>query len=86
MTIRVEDILRRGFEDFREFVNPLIALRAEVAGEPLRVVHAKEGRLEDDEGHLIEDFHGTQAFGHRNPAIAAEVREFLDGNVFTGQV
>lgn len=80
MTTRVEDILRRGFEDFREFVNPLIALRAEVAGEPLRVVHSKEGRLEDDEGHLIEDFHGTQAFGHRHPAIAAAVREFLDSD------
>src|SRR5512140_1953540 len=80
MTTRIEDILRHGFEDFREFVNPLIALRAEVAGEPTRVGHAKEGRLEDVEGHLIEDFHGTQAFGHRHPAIAAAVREFLDSD------
>lgn len=78
MAANVEDILRRGFEDFREFVNPLIALRAEVAGEPLRIVHTREGRLEDTEGHLIEDFHGTQAFGHRNPAIASAVRAFLD--------
>ena len=80
MTVTVEDILRRGFEDFREFVNPLIALRAEVAGEPLRIVHTREGRLEDVEGHLIEDLHGTQAFGHRNPAIAAAVRAFLDSD------
>jgi acetylornithine/succinyldiaminopimelate/putrescine aminotransferase len=74
----VEDILRRGFEDFREFVNPLITLRAEIAGEPMRIVHARDGRLEDTDGQIIEDFHGTQAFGHRNPAITAAVREFLE--------
>jgi acetylornithine/succinyldiaminopimelate/putrescine aminotransferase len=74
----VEEILQRGFEDFREFVNPLITLRAEIAGEPMRIVHAREGRLEDTEGHLIEDFHGTQAFGHRNPVITEAVRHFLE--------
>ncbi len=78
MATNVEDILRRGFEDFREFVNPLITLRAEIAGEPMRIIHAREGRLEDAEGHFIEDFHGTQAFGHRNPAITAAVRQFLE--------
>jgi acetylornithine/succinyldiaminopimelate/putrescine aminotransferase len=80
MAARIEDILRRGFEDFRGFVNPLIAQRAELAGEPLRIIHVREGRLEDTEGQLIEDFHGTQAFGHRNPAIAAAVRQFLDSD------
>ena len=80
MAASVEDILRQGFEDFREFVNPLIAQRAELAGEPQRIIHVREGRLEDTEGHLIEDFHGTQAFGHRNPAIAAAVRQFLDSD------
>jgi acetylornithine/succinyldiaminopimelate/putrescine aminotransferase len=80
MATSIETILRRGFEDFREFVNPHIALRTEVSGEPTRVIHTKEGRLEDVEGHLIEDFHGTQAFGHRHPAIAAAVREFLDSD------
>jgi acetylornithine/succinyldiaminopimelate/putrescine aminotransferase len=78
MATSVEEILRRGFEDFREFVNPLITLRAEIAGEPMRIVHSREGRLEDTEGHLIEDFHGTQAFGHRNPAITEAVRQFLE--------
>jgi acetylornithine/succinyldiaminopimelate/putrescine aminotransferase len=75
-----DDLLRRGFDEFRAFVNPLVALRAELAGEPVRVVRAEEGHLVDADGRAFEDLHGTQAFGHRPPAIAAALRAFLDGD------
>jgi acetylornithine/succinyldiaminopimelate/putrescine aminotransferase len=75
-----DDIFIRGFDEYREFVNPLIAQRAALAGEPIRVVRAKEGVLHDIEGHQFEDFHGTQAFGHRNPYIADAVRRYLDSD------
>lgn len=73
----VQQILRHGFDDFREFVNPLIALRTELSGEPVRLVRAPLGRVETADGQLIEDLHGTQAFGHRNPAIGDAVASFL---------
>lgn len=76
----VPQILRQGFDDFREFVNPLIALRAELAGEPVHVLRVEAGRLVTREGQVIEDFHGTQAFGHRNPAIAKAVIAFLESD------
>ena len=38
-------ILRQGFDDFREFVNPMIALRARLAGEPTDVARVDAGRL-----------------------------------------
>jgi acetylornithine/succinyldiaminopimelate/putrescine aminotransferase len=76
----IDDILRRGFDDFREHINPQIALRTELTGEPFRVVRAHDGRMVTAEGDEIEDLHGTQAFGHRNPAIAAALRAFLDSD------
>src|SRR5688572_9647149 len=76
----VPRILRQGFDDFREFVNPMIALRAELAGEPVHVLRVDAGRLVTREGQLIEDFHGTQAFGHKNPAIAKAVIAFLESD------
>jgi acetylornithine/succinyldiaminopimelate/putrescine aminotransferase len=69
--------LRQGFDDFRDWVNPLIALRAELAGEPAKVTRAEGGQLFGSDGGAIEDFHGTQAFGHRHPAITRAVQEFL---------
>lgn len=78
--MRVTEILRSGFDDYRRFVNPGVAARAELSGEPTRVVHATEGRLLTEERTPIEDFHGTQAFGHRNETIAAAVRELLDSD------
>ncbi len=75
-----DDLLRRGFDEFKQFVNPLIAIRAELSGEPHRIVRTDGGRLVDDEGRAFEDFHGTQAFGHRHPAITAAVKRFLDGD------
>ncbi len=73
----IETILRDGFDEFREFVNPLIAMRAELAGEPARSVHVRDGRLVDGGGHTVEDFNGTQAFGHRHPHVTRLVQEFL---------
>lgn len=80
MSAAFDDIFRRGFDEYREFVNPLIAQRAAVAGEPIRLIRAAGGVLLDTQGHAVEDFHGTQAFGHRHPVITAAVREFLDGD------
>jgi acetylornithine/succinyldiaminopimelate/putrescine aminotransferase len=72
--------LRSGFDDFREFVNPFIANRAELAREPIRFVRAEagSGRLVDEDGKSYEDLHGTQAFGHRHPAIAQAVKDLLE--------
>jgi acetylornithine/succinyldiaminopimelate/putrescine aminotransferase len=71
-------ILQHGFEDYRDFVNPLIYGRAELAREPIRFVRAEDGGLVHEDGRRFEDFHGTQAFGHRHPHIAAALRAFLD--------
>jgi acetylornithine/succinyldiaminopimelate/putrescine aminotransferase len=75
-----DDILHKGFDEYREFVNPLIFQRASLAGEPIKIVKTREGRLVEDTGLELEDLHGTQAFGHRNPAIADAVRRFLDSD------
>lgn len=80
MRDRVGQILRQGFEDYRRFVNPGVAERAEISGEPLRIVHTDEGRLITEDGEVVEDFHGTQAFGHRNAAVGAAVRAYLDSD------
>jgi acetylornithine/succinyldiaminopimelate/putrescine aminotransferase len=73
-----DDARRTGFEDYREFVNPIVAQRTELTGEPARVVHTDAGRLVDIAGSRFEDFHGTQSFGHRHPAFSAAVRAFLE--------
>ncbi len=78
--VALDDILHRGFDEFRALVNPPVALRAELTGEPARVVRVHEGRLVLADGQEIEDLHGTQAFGHRHPAIASAVRAFLDSD------
>ena len=74
----LREILRRGFDEYVDHVNPFVAQRAELAGEPIRVVRAEDGRLFDADGRAIEDFHGTQMFGHRHPAITAAVKAFLE--------
>lgn len=68
-----------GYESFAAFVSPLVAERARVTGEPWALVATEGGRLVTTDGHLVEDLHGTQAFGHRHPAVTAAVRAFLDG-------
>lgn len=76
----LESIMRGGFEDYRDFVNPWIYGRAELAGEPIRFARAEAGRVVLEDGRALEDFHGTQAFGHRHPAIAGAIRAFLDSD------
>ncbi|MDH4129830.1 MAG: aspartate aminotransferase family protein [Spirochaetota bacterium] len=78
MKYNIKDILRKGFDEFAQFVNPLIAERARIAGEPINFVKAENGQLIDNKGNIYEDFHGCQALGHRNHAITKAVREFLD--------
>jgi ornithine--oxo-acid transaminase/putrescine aminotransferase len=80
VTPPLANILRHGLEDFREFVNPLIALRTELAGEPTKFSRVEAGRLVTADGQQIEDFHGTQAFGHRNPAVARALIAFLESD------
>ncbi len=69
-------MLRDGYEAYRRYVNPLIALRAELLSEPTRVSAARAGQLVEPRG-IVEDFHGTQSFGHRHPHVAKAVTEFL---------
>lgn len=77
MTLDHRDILRKGFAEFVDHVNPFLAQRAELAGEGVRVVRTEDGTLVDADGRTIEDFHGTQMFGHRHPAITKAVMDFL---------
>ncbi|MDP2874812.1 MAG: aspartate aminotransferase family protein [Holophaga sp.] len=75
--------LLQGYEDFRAFVNPLVAARAELSEEPYRMVGVRDGHLIDADGREYLDFiagWGTQAFGHRPPRIEAAIRTFLDGD------
>ncbi len=83
MPIDYDEVLREGFGEFRQFINPLIAQRASMAGEPIAVVGSRDGLLIDNRGNAFEDFHGTQTFGHRHPAITAAVRAYLDSDVPT---
>jgi acetylornithine/succinyldiaminopimelate/putrescine aminotransferase len=76
---RIQDIQREGYESYRRYVNPLVASRAELLGEPTHVDHTRDGQLVGERG-AVEDFHGTQSFGHRHPAITAAVRELLDSD------
>jgi len=72
-----DDIFRRGFDDYHRFVNPLISQRAQLAGEPLKMVKTKDGRLITADGLELEDFHGTQAFGHRNDVVTKALQDYL---------
>ncbi len=74
----MSDVLRRGFDECAELVNPLIANRARMAGEPIRIVGTKNGRLVDADGVEYEDFHGTQLFGHRPPSVGKAIQEWLN--------
>ena len=52
---------KRGFEEYARYINPLIAQRARLAGEPWELVAVRDGLLIDADGKAYEDFHGTQA-------------------------
>ncbi len=71
-----DEMLREGYEAYRNYVNPLIALRAELLSEPTRVSSTRDGQLLEPRG-TVEDFHGTQSFGHRHPHIAKAITDFL---------
>ena len=79
MALDVETILREGVAGYRDFVNPLVTLRAKLLAEPSEALRTQAGQLTDGD-RLIEDFHGTQSFGHRHPAITQAIREFLDSD------
>ncbi len=74
------EILRDGFGEFQQFVNPLIAERARLAREPIQFVRATGGLLHDRDGTSYEDFHGTQMLGHRNRVVGDAIRAFLDSD------
>jgi acetylornithine/succinyldiaminopimelate/putrescine aminotransferase len=76
----IDKILKDGLDDFRDFVNPTIALRAELSSEPARSVRTRDGQLVDGSGNLVEDCNGTQAFGHRHPHVTRAVQEFLSSD------
>jgi acetylornithine/succinyldiaminopimelate/putrescine aminotransferase len=73
----LKEILRHGFDEYAKYVNPMIAQRAKLAGEPIRIPRCEGGRLIDADGQAFEDFHGTQLFGHRHPAVTKAVIEYL---------
>jgi acetylornithine/succinyldiaminopimelate/putrescine aminotransferase len=74
--LNTKEMLKEGYEAYRRYVNPLVALRAELLSEPTKLVATRDGQLVEPRG-TVEDFHGTQTFGHRHPAISAAVTEFL---------
>lgn len=76
----LQELLHHGIDEFRQFVNPLVALRAQLAGEPHRITRIEDGALVDADGNIIEDLHGTQAFGHRHPHIAAALIDYLQSD------
>ncbi len=76
----LSDVLRKGFDEYRQFVNPLVAQRAALAGEPVHLVRAEDGRLVDSTGRVVEDLHGTQCLGHRNRHVAEAIRAYLESD------
>lgn len=76
------DLLHHGYTEFAQWVHPMMAARAALSGEPVRLVAVHEdGRLQTADGRLVHDFlsgYGTQALGHRNPHIACALRSYLD--------
>jgi acetylornithine/succinyldiaminopimelate/putrescine aminotransferase len=73
----LREVMRHGFDEYAEYVNPYVAQRAALAGEAVRVLRCDDGALVDAEGRRVEDFHGTQMLGHRHPAITRAMTEFL---------
>ncbi|MES2017977.1 MAG: aspartate aminotransferase family protein [Pseudomonadota bacterium] len=75
--------LAQGYRDFRAFVNPLVATRAQLVGEPYLLEKTAGGRLLDAEGRAYTDLlsgWGTQAFGHRPGVIEQAMIAFLQGD------
>ena len=77
MAIDYDDLFHRGFDEYRRFVNAMIAQRARLAQEPIRFVRVEDGTPVDAEGRAIEDLHGLAALGQRPPAIVKALTEYL---------
>lgn len=76
-----EDILRYGFDEYREFINPLVSQRAKLAMEPIHLLRVGvDGVPRTGDGDVVEDFHGTQVFGHRRAEITQALQEFLSSD------
>jgi acetylornithine/succinyldiaminopimelate/putrescine aminotransferase len=78
--------LRQDYQDFARFVNPLVAGRAQLAGEPYLLTQVKDGKLVDLDKRSYIDLlagWGTQAFGHRPKAIEDALRDFLDSDTLS---
>lgn len=78
--------LERGYDLFRRFCNPGLALRAELTGQPHRYSSVMDGDLVDREAGVVEDWitgWGTQPFGHRPPAVVAALQRYLDSDAPT---
>jgi acetylornithine/succinyldiaminopimelate/putrescine aminotransferase len=73
----LESILRSGFDEFIQYVNPLIGHRARMVAEPIPFREVRDGHLVFQDGTDFEDFHGTQPLGHRNPHITQAAQTFL---------
>jgi acetylornithine/succinyldiaminopimelate/putrescine aminotransferase len=74
-------LLKQGYADFAAYVNPLIASRAALTGEPVHIERVENGRLVCGDGKVADDFlsgWGTQALGHRNDAIGSALSQFLE--------
>ncbi len=76
----MKDILRKGFDEYRRYVNPLIAQRASFAGETIELVRVEGGVLQNRDGQPLEELHGTQTFGHKPPSVVAALVEFLQSD------
>lgn len=80
----MNDILEHGVDEFRDYVNAFAVQRVQLSGAPTSLVAVgDDGALIDRDGNRWHDFvsgYGTQAMGHRNPAIAGAVRAFLDSD------
>ena len=57
-----DSLLDKGLDEFRTSVNPLIALRAELLGEPVRISGTRDGRL-IDEPYLDADYLSYETTG-----------------------
>jgi acetylornithine/succinyldiaminopimelate/putrescine aminotransferase len=74
--------MAQGHEDFSRFVNPGVAIRAQLSGEPYQLKSVQDGHLIDNLGQHHVDMiagWGTQAFGHRPAAVEAALLDFLSG-------
>lgn len=72
--------LGQGYDDFYQYVNPGIVLRAELANQPYRLMRVDGEQYVDVDGHRLDDFlcgWGTQAFGPRNPHVEQALIDFM---------